>query len=126
MDYTPLSSGLHPHSVPSALSNEFTLKTAFYTRTGISLLQLQDLGQLIKTVLSARGVQIEDRTGKPQTWSIVNLYVINKYFVEPLTWKELGRLMGCIIQQQVANRPTPYRAPKWEIREILFSHFGAL
>ena len=60
---------------------------------GISLQQLRDLGGLIKNVLTMPEVEIKDRDGKPQTWDIANLYVINSYFVEPLTWKELSMLI---------------------------------
>ena len=64
---------------------------------GISLQQLQDLGVLIKKVLATPEVEIKDRKEEPQTWDIINLYVINSYFVEPLTWKELSKLMYPII-----------------------------
>ena len=59
---------------------------------GISLWQLQDLGVLIEKVLTTPDVEIKGRDGKPLTWEVANLYTINSYFVEPLTWKELCTL----------------------------------
>ena len=57
-------------------------------REGISLQQLKELGTFIETVLATPDVEIKDRKGAPQTWEMVNLYVINSFFVVPLTWKD--------------------------------------